>query len=383
MPLPQHRLAIVRTLASPIDRRFYNSQELGLGRALLQHQVSTDVYVASTKSEVTETLIAEQGDASLKLLECPCRSLPLISQAWMPKVAQRLASTDYDLIHVNESNEIESWRIAKLARRSNVPLLLYQGMHKPIEGRLQSCFQAVFDRLMLPSLRHNTTIACGKTQRAAQYLEERGFAAPRVMPVGLDPTPLETDTAVDWREKLSIAKHTKMVLYVGVLEERRNPDLILELAARNPEFMFVIAGTGPAEQKTREECDRRQLKNLQLLGQVPQNTLPDLYRNSDLSLLPSDYEIYGMTVLESMYFGTPVMASRTAGPESIIDHDRNGWLIDSMSVDDWNQTLLQVTGSPTTLTDVAKAAEKKIHEKLTWKAIAEDYSALLETAGRS
>ena len=75
--------------------------------------------------------------------------------------------------------------------------------------------------------------------------------------------------------------------------------------------MFVIAGTGPTTENKRGG-DRRQLKNLQLLGQVPQNTLPDLYRDSDLSLLPSDYEIYGMTVLESMHFGT-LMAAGSSG----------------------------------------------------------------------
>ena len=382
MPNNASNLAIVRTLAIPIDPKFYNSQELGLGRALLKHGISTDVYVASDKKELTETTIEEESGAHLRLMECPFRPLPFVSQAWMPKVAQRLGENDYDLIHVNESNEIESWRIARLAQRRTIPLLLYQGMYQPIPGRVQSTFQAMFDRLLLPSLRRNTTLAFGKTQRAAQFLKTRGFDSPGVLPVGLDPAPLSTPSSTDWRAKLEIPENRIMILYVGVLEERRNPALILELATRNPEFAFVIAGTGPEFDSIQQKVRERQLNNLHLLGQITQDSLPDLYRCSDLSLLPSTYEIYGMTVLESMYFGVPVLASNAAGPESIIDHEENGWLIDCMSVDKWHNSLARITSSQAFLAEIGEKAKHKINDKLTWHAIAGYYTKLINSTKR-
>ncbi len=377
------KLAIVRTLASPIDPKFYNSQELGLGRALLQHGVSTDVYVASDTKKLTETVVEEESEVKLRLIECPFRKLPFVGQAWMPKIAQTLRKNDYDLIHVNESNEIESWRIARLAQERTIPILLYQGMYHSIPGRVQSKFQAIFDRVFLPSLRRNTTLAFGKTQRAAQFLKTRGFDSPGVLPVGLDPAPLSTESSTDWRLKLAIPEHQILILYVGVLEERRNPALILELANRNPEFAFVIAGTGPQFNSIQQKVRERQLKNLSLLGQIAQDSLPDLYRCSDLSLLPSTYEIYGMTVLESMYFGVPVLASKTAGPESIIDHEENGWLIDCMTVDKWHETLATVTTCRASLADMGKKAKYKINNKLTWDAIAGYYKELINSTKRT
>lgn len=376
------KLAIIRTLARPIDPKFYNSQELGLGRALLKHGVSTDVYVASDKRELTATTIEEDSGVNLRLIECPFRKLPVINQAWLPKVARSLRENNYDLIHVNESNEIESWRIARLAQRMGIPLLLYQGMYQSIPGRVQSKFQAIFDRLLLPSLRRNTTLALGKTQRAAQFLKTRGFDSPGVLPVGLDPAPLNTQSSTDWRAKLAIPENQILILYVGVLEERRNPTLILELAVRNPEFAFVIAGTGPQFDSIQQKVRERQLANLHLLGQITQESLPELYRCSDLSLLPSNYEIYGMTVLESMYFGVPVLASKTAGPESIIDHEENGWLVDCMTVDKWHNTLARITTSQGFLEDIGKKAKHKINNKLTWHAIAGSYIELINSTKR-
>ena len=294
-----------------------------------------------------------------------------------------MQSERYDFIHVNESNELESWRIARLANRLSIPLMLYQGMHKPLSGRVQTCFQAVFDKFCLPSLRRNTTFAFGKTQRAANYLKDRGFSTPEVLPVGLDPVPLKTESTVNWRAKLSIPEDQTVILYVGILEERRNPDLILELATRNPEFAFVIAGTGPKFDSIQQERRNRQLTNFHLLGQIAQDSLPDLYRCSNLSLLPSNYEIYGMTVLESMYFGTPVIASRTAGPESIIDDQINGWLIDGPETANWQAVLTNALTCPTTLNSISEAAAVKISTKLTWQSIARQYADLVLNNTRS
>lgn len=377
MKAAQNRIAIIRTLATPIDQKYYNSQELGLGRALLEHSINVDVYVAGNTSRMSATTIAENSGAKLRLLESPFRKLPLIQQAWMPSVARHLKSERYDLIHVNESNELESWRIAGLAKRLSIPLMLYQGMYEPISGRVQTCFRAVFDKFCLPTLIQNTTIAMGKTRRAADFLKSKGFSEPIVLPVGLDTAPLASSSSIDWRANLAIPDDKLMVLYVGILEERRRPDLILELATLNPQFAFAIAGTGPQLEMLEKEKRNRQLDNLHLLGQVPQESLPDLYRTGNITLLPSDYEIYGMAVLESMYFGTPVIASRTAGPESIIDHEENGWLIDGPETANWQAALTHALTCPTTLNSISEAAARKIGTKLTWQSIACQYAELV------
>ena len=165
-----------------------------------------------------------------------------------------------------------------------------------------------------------------------------------------------------------------MVLYVGILEERRRPALILELATLHPQFAFVIAGTVPQLDMLEEEKRNRQLVNLHLLGQVLQESLPDLYRTGNITLLPSDDEIYGMAVLEPMYFGTPVIASRTAGPESIIDDQIDGWLIDDPETANWQAALTHALTCQTTLNNISEAAARKIGIKLTWQSIARQYA---------
>ena len=189
MKASQNRIAIIRTLATPIDQKYYNSQELGLGRALLEHSINVDVHVAGSTSQMSVTTIAENSGVKLRLLEAPFRKVPLIQQAWMPSVAKHLQSERCTFIHVNESNELESWRIARLAKRLSIPLILYQGIHKSLSGRVQACFQAVFDKVCLPTLSQNTTIAMGKTRRAADFLKSKGFSEPMVLPVGLDTAP--------------------------------------------------------------------------------------------------------------------------------------------------------------------------------------------------
>ncbi len=374
-PQQQLRVAIVRPLAIPIDRSCYNSQELGLGIALARLGCNMDVFVVGARDTVQTTDIESSGPGLVRLHEVPFRKIPNIQQAIMPAMRRMLRSGRYDFIQVNESNELESWLVAREATKRGIAVSLYQGMYLPIAGRGQVAFQALYDRLLLPGLRRSVTAPLAKTKRAADFLMSRGFRDVRVLPVGLDPTAFYNPVVTEWRAKLGIPAEHMLLTYVGILESRRRPDLILDIAAalQNESVSFLVAGSGPEEGSIQSAIDKRDLKHVYLLGKVPQRSLPSLYEQSSLLLLPSTYEIYGMVVLEAMYFGLPVVSNRTAGPESLIDSGTDGILIDDLEVDTWIKAIRQVLASRDKRNSLALAAREKVARHLTWDRIAQTY----------
>jgi D-inositol-3-phosphate glycosyltransferase len=63
------------------------------------------------------------------------------------------------------------------------------------------------------------------------------------------------------------------------------------------------------------------------LGLVKQEILPFFYSAANLCVVPSYYESFGLVVLESLACGTPVVATKVGGAESVIRHGETGYVV--------------------------------------------------------
>ena len=78
-------------------------------------------------------------------------------------------------------------------------------------------------------------------------------------------------------------------------------------------FTVVMAGSGELEQELRAFCEQHALDNVVFTGFVNQSELPALYAASDIFVLPSEHEPWGLAVNEAMCAGLPVVVSREVG----------------------------------------------------------------------
>ena len=93
-----------------------------------------------------------------------------------------------------------------------------------------------------------------------------------------------------------------VILFVGKLTRRRNlPNLVQGVAKLRSDHVLVLAGEDHVGLGLADN-DR-----LRVLGFVPDDDLPALYRAAEIFVYPSDYEGFGIPVLESMAAGTPVV----------------------------------------------------------------------------
>jgi glycosyltransferase involved in cell wall biosynthesis len=104
------------------------------------------------------------------------------------------------------------------------------------------------------------------------------------------------------------------ILFLGHLEHRRNPMLLIETLARHPELPPVVFAGAPKQgEDLRLRARARELGILGrvfFLGPVPESDLPWLYSTAGCLVIPSRIEGFGIPALEAQRAGLPLAASR-------------------------------------------------------------------------
>lgn len=377
--MKKYKMAIVRPDGNVIPKGFYNSQELGLAQHLATLNVDVDVYYAGNVEKVTSSKIDCSGTGQVNLIELPFYMIPLIQQAMFPGLIKELKKTKYDFIQVNEYNDIICSQVVNYADNNNIPCAVYQGMHKNMTGRVNALYTYLHDKILLPSFKKRVSLALTKTNVAADFLKSKGFNNVSVMPVGLDTNAFTSSASqlsqVEFNDLYNIPADHKIILYIGNFEQRRNINFLLDIAENSEKqaTTFIFIGEGEMFVEAQQRVAEQNLTNVRLPGRLPQKQLASIYQSSDLFLLASDYEIYGMVVLEAMFYGVPVISNNTAGPASIIDSDLNGIIIDDLDTKEWSSMIEILLTDTVKLNKMKISAKNKIDQELTWDRIAQKY----------
>lgn len=123
-------------------------------------------------------------------------------------------------------------------------------------------------------------------------------------------------------------------LFVGRLIALKGWRYLLEAAAQLVQrgidsFSVVFAGDGEQRQDLLRMVAALRLESfVHLMGQMGYEDLGAVFRASDVIVLPTLEDVWGMVVLEAMAFGKPVLCSQYAGAKEMVEHGVNGYVFD-------------------------------------------------------
>jgi glycosyltransferase involved in cell wall biosynthesis len=145
------------------------------------------------------------------------------------------------------------------------------------------------------------------------------------------------------------------------------PDLLKEF----PELTFVVVGEdhgqGAAYKDVAEELGVG--AHVKFLGHVPREELIEAYRACDVFVLPSDYEAFGIVLLEAMACGKPCVATRVGGVSDIVDHGKTGLLVEYGNVQALKEALVSLLGDHELRAEIGAAARRSVGERFDWSAV--------------
>lgn len=149
---------------------------------------------------------------------------------------------------------------------------------------------------------------------------------------GLDPARVETlYNPVDpifFAQDATTRPERCGVIFVGRLERYKGIFDLLEVATRLPDVPFTIIGTGNAEDELRVRITDQGLSNITLTGKLPREQIVDHLAQHRVMVVPSRWhETFGLTAVEGMAAGLPVVVTQMGGLPEVIEDGSTGWAV--------------------------------------------------------
>lgn len=179
-----------------------------------------------------------------------------------------------------------------------------------------------------------------------------------------------------------------LVLFAGRVTWQKGPDYFLDAAARVareiPNVRFAVAGSGDRLHAMRERVQALGLRrNIFFTGFLPPQELDRLYARADVYVMPSASEPFGLTALEALQHGTPVIVSRSAGVSEVV---QNVLRVDFGDVEELASKILSVLLFPP-LARLLSARGRREVLRLSWRESAQSvldvYADVLKEAARA
>jgi len=190
------------------------------------------------------------------------------------------------------------------------------------------------------------------TSRVATHLRRPA----EIIPHGVNPSvyrPAADRSAV--RAELGIADRPTLGVFGRVREAKGTGDLVealLRLLPQFPQWQVTIVGAAtrqhfPFQRKLEAELARHGLADrVRFTGFTPHDQMPQWYQACDLVGCVSWHEGFGVTCLEAMASGVPVVATRAGGWPDIIDEGETGWLCEPRNPADLERALRIALATP-------------------------------------
>jgi glycosyltransferase involved in cell wall biosynthesis len=185
------------------------------------------------------------------------------------------------------------------------------------------------------------------------------------------------------RRSLPVQGQPIRITYVGrlVREQKRVhviPQIWQKLSDSDRPFVWRIAGEGPqlaSLQKNLRTNSGQQLVRFE--GQIPYSRIPELMLNSDIFLLPSDYEGLPLSLLEAMAQGAvPVVSDLPSGIREVVNSD-TGKLVNPENIDGYAAAILELDSDRQTLAKMSLAASSLVRNGFSTEAMASRWLRML------
>jgi glycosyltransferase involved in cell wall biosynthesis len=143
-------------------------------------------------------------------------------------------------------------------------------------------------------------------------------------------------------------KNKKEFYFINIasLEKNKNQAMLIEAFHKAfgelQNVKLIIVGEGSEYNMLRRLIQSLELENqISLYGKASRSEVKQLLHTSDAFVLSSEYETFGVVLIEAMSCGLPVLATKSGGPESIITEDKLGVLVEKKE-DSMVKGLLQI-----------------------------------------
>jgi len=164
----------------------------------------------------------------------------------------------------------------------------------------------------------------------------------------------------------------KTVLFLGRITSQKGPDYFVEAAARvlekTQDVTFVMAGAGDMLPRMIERIGQLHIgRHFHFTGFLSGHDVERMYAMSDLYVMPSVSDPFGLSPLEAMIYDVPVILSKSAGVNEVMPH---ALTVDFWDVEDIAGKILAILQYPALSRELIRNTRKSL-QSIRWEVAAE------------
>jgi glycosyltransferase involved in cell wall biosynthesis len=164
----------------------------------------------------------------------------------------------------------------------------------------------------------------------------------------------------------------KVISFLGRITMQKGPEYFLEAASlvlqRTKDVRFIMAGKGDMrDAMIRRAAELNIADFVDFPGFIPDDEVHKLFQKSDIFVMPSVSEPFGIVTLEAMQNGVPVIISKQSGASEILE---NAVKVDYWDVHQMANAITDLVNNQAKRNMLGKLGKKEAN-KLLWKNSAE------------
>ncbi len=309
------------------EKGVYNSQEVGLAKALSAGWESVLVYKL-TPMDQKECIKKVEGYKNVQVHFLPSKQWGVNGLIDLKKIDSSL-----DVLIYFSDTQIALPKVYRWAKKNSIGFFPYIGV---LESHSTSKVKrGIINFLSRRNLSIYRKVHClAKTPHVEKQLRKYGVSKTTICPVGLDTSLLnpEMGEASLLKEKYGYEKKDRVILFIGRMIEEKQPLKMIKVFSRlvkkDENYKLLMIGKGELQSRVREEVQKRNLSSrVTMIDVMPNRDVQELYQFADAFVNLNEQEIFGMAVLEAMYYNCKVIAMKAPGPNFIIEQGVSGWLV--------------------------------------------------------
>jgi len=179
--------------------------------------------------------------------------------------------------------------------------------------------------------------------------------------------------------------HDPYILCVARLSDpRKRVGVLLDAYAQMPvairrQTRLVLAGSSPPPDTFWRRADVLGVRDrVSFVDRPDQPALLRLYQDASLFALSSDEEGFGVVLLEAMACGVPVVSTRSGGPDAIITHGRDGYLVALDDVAALSARMTQLLEDPSRNIEMGREARLTVELRYDERVAGEAFVGIWE-----
>lgn len=186
------------------------------------------------------------------------------------------------------------------------------------------------------------------------------------------------------KESLGIQEHDRLLIHISNFRKvKRIPDILESFIKikEHENVKLLLVGDGPEKLELEQQVAKWGLQeDILFLGK--RDDLPELLSISDVMLLLSEKEAFGLVLLEAFACGTPVVATRIGGIPEVVEDGYNGYLVELGDTDAVAEHVISLLRHEPFYKQMKQNALNTVKERFSSSDIVSQYEALYyEVAG--